>query len=78
MRKLAIALGLVTTLQVGSVMVDGSVLSVTLPTGTEVSAVVTTVEPALAVARSCKGLAKAFVASDGKSFDTGRSPCSFG
>ncbi len=48
MRKLLLALGLVAALQVGSVVADGRVLSVTLPTGTEITATLKTVDTAAA------------------------------
>ena len=49
MRKVLVALGLAAALMVGSVAVDGRVISVAVPGGPEIAATLTTVDTAEAV-----------------------------
>ncbi len=56
MRKFFAALGLAAALMVGTVAVDGTVISVTTPGGTEIAATVTTVDTAEARGRDCQFL----------------------
>ena len=73
MRKLFVALGLAAGLMVGSVAVDGRVISAAVPGGPEIAATLNTMDTALAAGRGsgqgspCTGSATSNQKSGGKS-----------